>query len=106
VQTVVYSPLARGRLARPWGETTDRSEAEPAAATLYAGTEDSNRQIVGALKAGHIDDAIAALSITLTDEEAARLEAPYIPRRDVQGVSDPAEPARMMKAAGIEPAAA
>ena len=28
VQTIVYSPLARGRLARPWGETTARSEAE------------------------------------------------------------------------------
>ena len=28
VQTIVYSPLARGRLARPWGATTARSEAE------------------------------------------------------------------------------
>ena len=50
--------------------------------------------IVGALKTKHIDDAIAALAIALTDEEAARLEAPYTPRRDQQGVSDPAMLAR------------
>lgn len=31
--------------------------------------------IVGALEASHIDEAIAALSITLTDDDAARLEA-------------------------------
>jgi len=39
-----------------------------------------------ASKVSHIDEAIAALSITLSDEEAARLEAPYTPRRDFQGV--------------------
>jgi len=42
------------------------------------------------LKPKHIDDAVAAASITLTKEEAARLEAPYTPRRDYQGVSNPA----------------
>ncbi|MDB5722079.1 MAG: alcohol dehydrogenase, partial [Alphaproteobacteria bacterium] len=35
--------------------------------------------IVGASRAGHLDDAIAALEIELTDEEIARLEAPYVP---------------------------
>jgi aryl-alcohol dehydrogenase-like predicted oxidoreductase len=33
--------------------------------------------IVGALKTMHIDNAVAALSITLTDDEVARLKAPY-----------------------------
>lgn len=36
--------------------------------------------IIGATKAHHIDDAIAALSIKLTDEEAKRLEKPYKPK--------------------------
>ena len=54
--------------------------------------------IVGALKAEHIDDAVAALSITLTDDEAARLEAAYTPRLDFQGVSDPAMLARATEA--------
>ncbi|MFH8136320.1 aldo/keto reductase [Pantoea osteomyelitidis] len=35
--------------------------------------------IVGASKPGHLEDAIAALDVKLTDEEIARLEAPYVP---------------------------
>ena len=35
--------------------------------------------IVGASKPQHLDDAIAALSLTLTSEEVAELEEPYIP---------------------------
>lgn len=35
--------------------------------------------IVGASKMSHLDDAIAALSVKLTDSEIAALEAPYIP---------------------------
>ena len=45
--------------------------------------------LIGALKPKHIDDAVAALAVTLTDEEAVRLEAAYTHRRDGQGVSDP-----------------
>jgi 1-deoxyxylulose-5-phosphate synthase len=62
--------------------------------------------ILGALKTSHIDEAIAALSITLTHDEAARLEAPYTPRRDPQGISDPAVLARLAAEIGIRPAAA
>jgi 1-deoxyxylulose-5-phosphate synthase len=132
VQTVVYSPLARGRLARPWGESTARSEDEAPYAKLYEATAESDQKIVeavgrvakergvsraqialawlrrnpvvaapivGALKTKHLDDAIAALSITLTDDEAVRLERPYTPRRDNQGVSDPTMLARAAEAA-------
>lgn len=35
--------------------------------------------IIGASKPGHLDDAIAALGLQLSDEEIARLEAPYVP---------------------------
>lgn len=35
--------------------------------------------IVGASKEHHLDDAIKALDITLTDDEKATLEAPYVP---------------------------
>ena len=132
VQTIVYSPLARGRLARPWGESTNRSEHEAAYASLNEATATSDRTIVeavgaiaaergisrawiafawlrrnpvvaapivGALKTKHIDDAVAALSITLTDDEVARLEVPYTPRMDKQGVSDPAVLIPSMEAA-------
>ena len=35
--------------------------------------------IVGATKPGHIEDAVAAVDIELSDEEIAALEAPYVP---------------------------
>jgi 1-deoxyxylulose-5-phosphate synthase len=37
--------------------------------------------IVGATKPQHLDDAVAAVEVRLSDEEAARLEAPYQPHR-------------------------
>lgn len=36
--------------------------------------------IIGASKASHLDDAVAALSLKLTADEIAALEAPYVPR--------------------------
>lgn len=35
--------------------------------------------IVGATKLAHLDDAIAAVDVTLSGDEVARLEAPYRP---------------------------
>jgi aryl-alcohol dehydrogenase-like predicted oxidoreductase len=35
--------------------------------------------IVGATKLGHLDDAVAAVDLSLSQEEVARLEAPYRP---------------------------
>ncbi len=36
--------------------------------------------IIGATKAHHLEDALAALKLSLSDEEIAELEAPYTPR--------------------------
>ena len=36
--------------------------------------------IIGTSKAHHLDDAVAALSLKLTDEEVAALEKPYKPK--------------------------
>ena len=35
--------------------------------------------IVGATKAGHVEDALAAEALSLGDDELARLEEPYVP---------------------------
>ena len=35
--------------------------------------------IVGATKAGHVEDALAAEALELTADEVARLEEPYVP---------------------------
>src|SRR5271169_6308234 len=48
VGTMVWSPLARGRLARPWGEATARSKSDPFAEMLYQ-NEASDRAIVDAV---------------------------------------------------------
>jgi aryl-alcohol dehydrogenase-like predicted oxidoreductase len=37
--------------------------------------------IVGATKLGHLEDAVAAVGLSLSQEEVARLEAPYRPHR-------------------------
>ena len=122
IGTIVWSPLARGRLARPWQTTTTRSTNDGFADMLYSGaTADSDRAIVdavvsiaeargvspaqialawlrskpvvvaplvGASSTAQIDDAVASLDVDLTADEVARLEMPYTPRHDFQGVSD------------------
>jgi 1-deoxyxylulose-5-phosphate synthase len=47
--------------------------------------------LVGAGTIGHIDDALASLQLTLTDDEVRSLQAPYTPRHDFQGISDEAD---------------
>jgi 1-deoxyxylulose-5-phosphate synthase len=110
VGVIPWSPLARGRLTRDWDETTHRSERDPFTHSNYSdeqrGIVDevaaiaTNRgvpraqvalawllanptvtsPIVGATKLHHLDDAIAAVDLSLTPDEIAALEAPYLPR--------------------------
>jgi aryl-alcohol dehydrogenase-like predicted oxidoreductase len=40
-----------------------------------------NAPIVGATKLLHLEDAIASVDVKLSDDEVARLEAPYVPHR-------------------------
>ncbi|MEL6890165.1 MAG: aldo/keto reductase [Actinomycetota bacterium] len=111
VGTMPWSPLGRGKLARPWGSTTVRSESDP---SIPARADDELEQpivdalervatergvpmaqlalawvlrnpavtapIVGAGRLQHVDDAVAALDIKLSDDEVAALEEPYRPR--------------------------
>ncbi len=112
IAVMPWSPLARGKLTRPWDATTDRSESDLVGKALYARTQENDRQIVaaveelakerglpmaqvalawvlhkpevtspiiGATKAHHIAEAVAALDVTLSPEEIRRLEKPYQP---------------------------
>jgi len=109
IGVIPWSPLARGRLARPWDEETARSETDAFGKMLY---NDQDRQIVeaaaavaeghgvppaqvalawllrnpvvaapivGTTKPHHLDDAVAAVDLQLSAEEVARLEEPYTP---------------------------
>ncbi len=110
VGSIPWSPLAKGRLARPWGEQTQRSDTDPMG-KRYTGDEnqaiaDAVQQvaeargvpmaqvalawvlrnpavtapIVGPTKSHHLPDAVAALDVQLTDDEVEALEAAYTPR--------------------------
>ena len=112
VGVIPWSPLARGRLARPWGEHTPRIATDTFGAALFARTEDNDRQvaealasaaaarglsratvalawhyakpvvtapIIGVSKPAQLDDALAALDLTLDADELKALEAPYQP---------------------------
>ncbi len=112
IGVIPWSPLARGKLTRPWDAGTARTEADQFGKTLYQATEDADKKVVeavaalaetrgvpraqialawmlsksvitapiiGATKPHHLEDAAAALSVTLSAEEIASLEAPYVP---------------------------
>lgn len=113
VGVIPWSPLARGRLAREWGTSTERVESDAFGAGLYVeadravvervGQVAAERRIpraqvalawllsrpgvaapiVGATKPHHLDDAVAAVDVVLSDAEIALLEEPYEPRRQV-----------------------
>lgn len=51
VAVLPWSPLARGRLTRPWGETTARSNTDEYGKTLYSHTEENDAAIAGRVEA-------------------------------------------------------
>jgi 1-deoxyxylulose-5-phosphate synthase len=113
VGVIPWSPLARGRLTREWGTSTERSDSDEFGRSLYlesdrdivsaVGAVAADRgvpmaqvalawlrsrnpvtaPIIGATRAGHISDAVASVDLTLTADEIARLEQPYEPHRVV-----------------------
>jgi 1-deoxyxylulose-5-phosphate synthase len=49
IAVIPWSPLARGRLARPLDEQTDRTRTDEFGKTLYQGAEEAERQIIDAV---------------------------------------------------------
>lgn len=49
VAVMPWSPLARGRLTRPWDETTERLRTDDALHRFYGKTEEADRKVVDAL---------------------------------------------------------
>lgn len=110
VGVLPWSPLARGRLTRAWDVTTERSRTDDFGRKLYQegdreivdavgriaaerdvprarialawllGRSTVTAPIIGATKASHVDDAVAALDVELTQKEVEELEGPYSPR--------------------------
>ncbi len=109
IGVIPWSPLARGRLTRAWDEQTERAQTDEFGKTLYAPSDKTivevvariadergvsraqvalawmlskpvvTAPIIGASKLEHLDDAVAALSLQLSEDEIKSLEAPYSP---------------------------
>ncbi|MGN6780493.1 MAG: aldo/keto reductase [Marmoricola sp.] len=109
VGVIPWSPLARGRLTRPWDASTARAETDEFGATLYRDEDATIVQtvldvaqergvtpaqvalawllaqpvvtspIVGITRPEHLADAVAAVDLELTDEELERLPSGYVP---------------------------
>jgi aryl-alcohol dehydrogenase-like predicted oxidoreductase len=107
VGSLPWSPLAKGRLARPWGEQSVRSTVdhvvqsfdspldEPVVSAAQRVAEARgvamaqvalawvlhnpgvSAPIVGATKPHHLPEAVAALELRLTADEIEAMEAPY-----------------------------
>ncbi|MFD6953123.1 alcohol dehydrogenase [Nocardiopsis sp. TSRI0078] len=110
IGVIPWSPLARGRLTREWGTETARTRGDAFGERLYeeanrsvvdavgrvAGRRGVPRAqvalawvsrhpavtspIIGATRPHHLDDAVASLSLELTDDEVEELERHYTPR--------------------------
>lgn len=59
-----WSPLARGKLARRWDETTSRSESDQFGKTLY-GTLDADRRVSDAVGAVAADRGVTRAQVAL-----------------------------------------
>jgi aryl-alcohol dehydrogenase-like predicted oxidoreductase len=111
IGVIPWSPLARGRLARPWDETTERSGTDEFGKSLYVEGDRTivervaevaaergissaqvalgwllakpvvTAPIVGATRMSHLEDAVAAVHVNLSEAEVDRLEEPYTPHK-------------------------
>jgi aryl-alcohol dehydrogenase (NADP+) len=109
IGVIPWSPLARGRLTRPWDTDTARSETDEFGKRLYReedraiveqvaktaeargvsraqvalawllGNPVVTSPIIGATKPAHLQDAIEAVDLTLDADEVRALEEPYRP---------------------------
>ncbi|EOI3548495.1 aldo/keto reductase [Cronobacter dublinensis] len=65
VAVIPWSPLARGRLTRPWGETTARLVSDEFGKTLYSETEENDARIAERLAYIAQDKGISRAQVAL-----------------------------------------
>ncbi|WP_312758292.1 aldo/keto reductase [Pantoea brenneri] len=65
IAVLPWSPLARGKLTRPWGETTARSTSDKVMASLYANTEENDAAIAQRLAQVAEDKGVTRAQVAL-----------------------------------------
>ncbi|MET9375156.1 aldo/keto reductase [Streptomyces sp. NPDC002992] len=111
VSSLPWCPLAKGRLARPYGQVTGRSASDPIGQRFFGDVDRpiveavhriaATREVpmaqvalawvldnptvaapvIGATSSSHLDDAVAALAVQLDKAEIDDLESRYTPRQ-------------------------
>ena len=84
-----WSPLARGALTRPWGNTTDRTAGDEFGAGLYRTDEKANQAIVEAVAAVAEQRGVSRAQIALAwVRQQAAVTAPIVGATKVQHLDD------------------
>jgi aryl-alcohol dehydrogenase-like predicted oxidoreductase len=110
IGVIPWSPLARGRLTRPWDTSTARTQSDGFGGSLYKDEDAAivakvleiaerrgvsaaqvalawvmaqpavTSPIVGVTRPEHLDDAVQAVDLVLAQDELEELAAGYVPR--------------------------
>lgn len=65
IGVIPWSPLARGRLTRPWDEATERSQSDQFGSMLYARTAEPDRKVVDAVSEIATERALPRAQVAL-----------------------------------------
>jgi len=84
VGVIPWSPLARGRLTRPWDTSTNRSETDEFGATLYKHTAEADRQVVG-----RVGEVAAARGVPMAQVALAWVLAKDVVSAPIVGATKP-----------------
>jgi aryl-alcohol dehydrogenase-like predicted oxidoreductase len=97
IAVLPWSPLARGKLTRPWGETTARSVSDNVMEKLYTGTEENDAAIAERLANVAADKGVTRAQVAL----AWLLHKPAV-TAPIIGASREQQFAELMKAVDVE----
>ena len=97
IAVLPWSPLARGRLTRPWGETTARTVSDEYGSTLYQQSEDNDAAIAQRVAVIAEDKGVSRAQIAL-----AWLLAKPVVTAPIIGASRQEQLADLVKAVDVE----
>jgi 1-deoxyxylulose-5-phosphate synthase len=97
IAVLPWSPLARGKLTRPWGETTARSVSDEVMAKLYQDTDENDAAIAERIAALAADKGVTRAQIAL----AWLLHKPVV-TAPIIGASRAEQFAELVKAVDVE----
>jgi aryl-alcohol dehydrogenase-like predicted oxidoreductase len=91
VGVLVFSPLARGRLSKPWDEKSARSETDNVTERFYAASEDADRRVADVVAAIAAERGVPRAHIAMAWLAAKQgVTAPLVGATKLQHLDDAA----------------